>query len=88
MTPGIIAVIGPVTTAARLAKKIEQTSGVSARMIHTPEAVSGGGCSYSVKTKSEYLPVIMQTAEKYKIKVKAYYIIEIAEGKEVYHDIS
>lgn len=88
MTSGLLAVIGPVTTATRLTKKLEQTYGISARTVHTPEKIGGGGCSYSVKTKAEHLPIVMQTAQSNKIRVKAYYITEVSGGEEVYHGIS
>lgn len=89
MASGLLAVIGPITTAARLEKKLGQTTGMTIRIVHTPEEIAGGGgCSYSLRTKAENMPVVMETAAKYKIRVKAYYITEINDGKEVYHAIS
>lgn len=84
----LLAVVGPITTASRLEKKLSKRTNISARIVHTPEELSSGGCSYSVRSGAENLPVIMETAEKYNINVKAYYIVEISGGKEVYHDIS
>ena len=84
----LLAVIGSVTTATRLHKKLEQTMGISARIVHTPQAIGNGGCSYSIKTKSENMPIVMETAAEYKIRVKGWYLAENEDGKEVYHAIS
>ena len=84
----ILAVIGSITTATRIEKKLEQTTGISARIVHTPAVLGNGGCSYSIKTKSENLPIVAETASKYKIRVKGYYLVENTDGKEVYHAIS
>lgn len=88
MTTDLLAVVGPITTAARLEKKINIESRISVRIIHTPVSVSGGGCSYSLKTKAENFPIVLEIAKKYKIKVKEYYLCDINNGKEEYHAIS
>lgn len=84
----LLAVIGPITTATRLLKKAEQTTGISARIVHTPEALGNGGCSYSLKTASENLPIVMNIANAVKIKVKGYYLIDTNSNTESYHAIS
>lgn len=84
----LLAAVGSITTATRLGKKLEQLPGISARIVHTPEELGNAGCSYSIKTKAEYLPIVADTASKNKIKVKGYYLAEISEGKTVYHAIS
>lgn len=84
----MLAVIGPITTATRLEKKLSRRTNISAKIVHTPEEISNGGCSYSIKSGAENLPVIMETAKKFNINVKTYYIIENLAGKEVYHAIS
>lgn len=84
----LVAVIGSITTATRFAKKLEQLTGISVRIVHTPEELGSAGCSYSLKTRSEYLPIVMDTAAKNKVKVKGYYLEEKTEGKVVYHAIS
>ena len=88
MTTDLLAVIGPVTTAARFEKKINAQSRISTRIIHTPDTLSSGGCSYSIKTKAENFPILLEIANQYKIKVKGYYLCDIIDGKEVYHVIS
>ena len=88
MTSKIIAVVGSVTTASRLEKMLAKAYGASARIIHTPSVLGYGGCSYSVKTKKQHLPLVKELASKYKIKVKEYYIIDTVGGKEVYHAVS
>lgn len=84
----LLAVIGSITTATRLVKKIEQVSGISARIVHTPEEIAVGGCSYSVKTKAEHMPIVADTAAKNKIRVKGWYLAQNSDGETVYHDIS
>ncbi len=88
MTTGVIAVIGAVTTAVRLEKAIGRETKLTVRVLATPKAINNGGCSYSVKTKAENLPILMEVATKYKIRVKEYYLVEINNGKEEYHAIS
>lgn len=88
MANNLLAVAGPITTATRLEKKLSRRANISVRIVHTPEELSSGGCSYSVRSGAENLPVIMETAKKHGIKIKAYYIVENSGGKEVYHVIS
>lgn len=88
MTADLIAVVGSITTASRLEKKISATGRIFSRIVHTPAELGNGGCSYSIRTKGENLPVVIETANRYRIKVKGYYLIESSNGKEVYHALS
>lgn len=88
MTASLIVVIGAITSASRLEKKLSQHCGIRSRIIHTPDIIGNGGCSYSLRTRGEHLPLVMQIANDCKIKVKAYYLAEVCNGKEVYHVIS
>jgi len=88
MTGSLIIVIGAITSASRLDKKLNQYYGIQSRIVHTPDDIGNGGCSYSIKTKGEYLPLVIQTANECKIKVKGFYLASLSNGKEVYHVIS
>lgn len=83
----LLTVIGSVTTASRLKRELERRK-ITAAVVHTPTELGNSGCSYSIKTKRAILPVIIELAEKYKIKVKGFFIIEETSNGAVYHDIS
>lgn len=88
MTSDLIAVVGSVTTASRLERKLNENGRAFSRIVHTPAELGNGGCSYSIRTNGKNLPVVIETANKYKIRVKGYFLIEISDGKEVYHALS
>ena len=85
MTADLLVVVGSITTASRLEKKLH---GIYSRIVHTPAELGNAGCSYSIRTNGEHLPIVLQTAKDYKIKIKAYYLAEKVDGKEVYHALS
>lgn len=85
MNGTLIVVLGPITTATRFSKKLLERERISARVVHTPEALGGGGCSYSLRTEMEVLPRVMQVAKDFRFRVKGYYWME-REGN--YHALS
>ena len=85
MNGTLIVVLGPITTATRFSKKLTERERIPARVMHTPEALGGGGCSYSVKTGMDMLPRVMQAAKEYRVRVRGYYWME---GEGNYHALS
>ncbi len=85
MNGTLIVVLGPITTATRFSKKLLERERISARVVHTPEALGGGGCSYSLRTEMEVLPRVMQVAKDFRFRVKGYYWME---GEGNYHALS
>lgn len=81
-------VTGSVTSAMRLAKNIEKYSKYFADVVHTPPAISGGGCSYSVKIKDEAYGKAKELAENIGIKIKNSYKEKTVNGERVFDDIS
>ncbi|MBE7015227.1 MAG: DUF3343 domain-containing protein [Ruminococcaceae bacterium] len=81
----ILAVVGPITTAVRLEKKLKSRGDIKARVISTPIELGGGGCSYSVIASLENEGFIRAFKGNY---VKKIYIPEGSGEKRVYHDIS
>jgi len=88
MTANLIAVIGSVTTAVRLEKYLHKKHAVSSKTFRTPSELGASGCSYSIKTKGEHLPLVIECAKDLKIKIKGIYFSEFSDGKEVYHALS
>ncbi len=88
MSGNLIVVIGPITTANRLWKRLDKDYGISARIFHTPVALGSKGCSYSLKTHFKNLPLITEAANRYNIKISGLYLSEKTEGEEVYHALS
>ena len=82
----ILAVIGSVTTASVIERRLMKHGCTDVSVTHTPVAVKPGGCSYSVKVPGQYLDLLLSLAEKGEIK-KLYRINEI-NGERSYHDIS
>ena len=87
MTSDLLTVIGSITTATRLKRELE-TQQIQARVVHTPSELGNKGCSYSVKTKNSALPKIIEYIDKYNLKIKGFYLVEVTKRGEVYHDIS
>lgn len=81
-------ITGSVTSAKRLANNIEKYSKHFADVVHTPSALSDGGCSYSVKIKNEDYEKAKEIAEKSGIKIKKAYEEKKINGERVFYDIS
>jgi hypothetical protein len=79
-------VVGSITMATRLAKLLDKTADVSARVVHTPSKIGNGGCSYSVRIEEKSLDAARAVIEESGIRVKAIYAEEMNGGE--YRDIS
>ena len=64
----VIVILGSITTATRLTKILKRKMGIASSVIHTPAQLSGGGCSYSVKSDSLSLPYIRKALDEYGIR--------------------
>ena len=84
----IYAVIGSVTTAGRLARKMQEAGDLSARVVHTPSEFNNGGCSYSVKTAFCSAEPIYRIANTNRIRIKRCYRENYVNGRKVYNAIS
>lgn len=84
----ILAVTGAITTATRLSKEIEKNGCINARVIHTPSALSSGGCSYAVKVPDSCLTKMLTSASDMGIKIRKLYRERLENGEKVYDDIS
>lgn len=81
-------VVGSITTASRLAKLIEKTTGIPADVVHTPAAIKSGGCSYSVRVSGSTAQTIKNISDEYGINIKAIYAENFSGGEREYRDIS
>ena len=83
----IIVIVGSVTSAMRLAKRINSQSIDGAQVISTPADLSShSGCSYSVKTSLKNEGIVRSNMNGLNIKG---IFIEKRDGKErSYYDIS
>lgn len=84
----IYAVVGAVTTAGRLARKMQAAGDLSARVVHTPAELNGGGCSYSVRTAFRSAEPVARIANENRIRVRRYYREVMVNGRRVYSAIS
>lgn len=82
----ILVVVGSVTSAARLAKRLNKYGDVNARVINTPASLGGSGCSYSVAASLSSEKFIRNNSHG--ITIKKIYIEEVIGGEKYYHDIS
>ena len=62
-------VFSSATSAQRLSKLLS-VKGIKSSMVHTPKAVSDGGCGYSLIIQERYLYKSVHLAEEYGIKIK------------------
>ncbi len=82
----ILVVVGSITSATRLAKRLAKYGNSNARVINTPAALGGSGCSYSVRAPRSDEQLIRNNLHGITIK-KIY--VEETDGKEkYYYDIS
>lgn len=81
-------ITGSITSAERMARAIEGLSGLPAYVVHTPQAIRDGGCSYSVRCDEKALALIDDIAKDNGITVKKKYIERMNNGERAYYDIS
>lgn len=84
----LLATVGSVTTAARLEKLLRKTKGINSTVIHTPASINGGGCSYSLTTDINNLPLLKATLEETGIQIRKLYKEELVDGEKKYYVIS
>ncbi|MCD8181089.1 MAG: DUF3343 domain-containing protein [Firmicutes bacterium] len=80
--------VGSATTAARLKKAAERIVGFPAYVVHTPAALGGGGCSYSVRLDDRALEDIKTIASDNRLPIKGIYTEKIENGERVYNAVS
>lgn len=80
--------VGSATTAARLKKAVEKNVGFPAYVVHTPSALSQGGCSYSLRLDDRMMGDVEKIARDNNIRIKNIYIEKTENGESVYHAIS
>lgn len=62
-------VFSSATSAQRL-KKLLESEKIGSTMVHTPKAISQGGCGYSLIISEKHLYKAVRLAEKYGITIK------------------
>lgn len=82
----ILIVVGSVTNATRLEKRLLSYGDLRARIVGTPTELGGSGCSYSVIASLSSENFVRSNRKG--ISVKGIYLIENQFGKRYYHDIS
>ena len=84
----MLVTIGSITTAERLARIIERSTGVHASVVHTPASINRGGCSYSVRFNDSYKNDVQRLAREYNVTIKRFYREGLSGDERVYHAIS
>ncbi|MEE1224670.1 MAG: putative Se/S carrier-like protein [Clostridia bacterium] len=75
-------IVGSVTMATRLKKKLEAASGQGVSVVHTPAKLAKtSGCSYSVRADNKLYSMIHPLCDEHGIHIKKIYLEE-AVGKE------
>lgn len=82
----ILVRVGSITSATRLAKRLNRAGDRKARVISTPEKLGNSGCSYSVRASEDSIGFIKNNLRG--ISIKAIYIEKIHNGEREYYDIS
>ena len=81
--------LGSITTAARLKKLLEASSGYPADVVHTPGKLNKTGeCSYSVRADDRLLKIVRPLCDENGIRIKKIYIEEIHDGERVFNEVS
>ncbi|MCH5213508.1 MAG: DUF3343 domain-containing protein [Oscillospiraceae bacterium] len=84
----MLVTIGSMTTAERLARIIERSTGNPVAVVHTPASINKGGCSYSVRFNDRYENDARRLIREYNIPAKRFYREGWNGAERVYHDIS
>lgn len=79
--------VGSSTTADRLRKVLERVLGYPAYVVHTPSAISRGGCSYCVQLSDRAIGEARQIAADNEIPIKNIYIVKTENGERVYNAV-
>lgn len=79
--------IGSVTTAAKVAKTIENTLGVAVSVVYTPSELNKGGCSYSIRFNDKYESEVQQLVAEYKLPVRKWYTETYNGRRRVYNAV-
>ncbi len=82
----ILILVGSITSATRLQKRLEKYGDSRAKVVPTPASLGGSGCSYSVLATLGSERFIRNNSGG--ITIKGIYIEEISGGEKYYHDIS
>lgn len=69
-------VTGSVTSAVRLRRILESATGYPAKVVHTPQEIKHGGCSYSVQADDRLRGFIRPFCAERDIGVKGIYMRE------------
>ncbi|MBQ7975426.1 MAG: DUF3343 domain-containing protein [Clostridia bacterium] len=84
----ILAVVGAITSATRLAAQLEKQGCKDLRVIRTPYDISIGGCSYSVRMKESCLQQLYSVLNHRRFKAKKIYRVTENDRECDYDDIS
>ncbi len=82
----ILVVVGAITSASRLAKRLTKNGDRNVYVISTPAMLGGGGCSYSVRASLASEQFIRNNPDG--INIKGIYIEEQKGKERYYRDIS
>lgn len=82
----IFFVIGSVTTASQLLRRLQKNGVQRAAAVSTPIAISNGSCSYSIKCNEREFDRVYKIIKQKGVKIKGIYK-EVEEGYE-YENIS
>ena len=82
----ILVVVGAITSATRLSKRLVKCGDRTAHVVATPPELGGGGCSYSVRASLTSEVLIRNNLDG--ITVKRIYIEEGSGKERYYRDIS
>ncbi|MCX7715231.1 MAG: DUF3343 domain-containing protein, partial [Clostridia bacterium] len=68
-----LAVVGSITAATRLKKRVSETGACIPALVHTPSKLNCGGCSYSLRFREQYMQIIKTCASEANIPIKGIY---------------
>lgn len=82
-------IVGSITTATRLKKRLEAESVYNAEVVHTPAGLAkSSGCSYSVHTDNKAYSLLIPLCDAAGIRIKKIYMEEIVGGERVFRVVS
>ncbi len=83
----MLIVLSSLTSAQRL-KRILLSKKIPSEIIQTPKVISSGGCSYSLKIKSEDTDLILPLVKEAGINIKGIFEEEKIDNEVIYEEKS
>lgn len=82
----MLATVASVTSAGRIKRRVYEL-GINTSVIQTPQTLAKDGCGYSIRFSDSDMNIILRTANEMGIRIRAFYIESVVDGKRIYSKV-